>query len=130
TQKTNYRVVIPIKPIVFDILTKYNFLLPSTYEQKVNKYIKVVAQMCGIDSLIEIKENVGSKVTSKFIPKYQLIMTHTARRTGATLLYKFGVPTLDIMKITGHKTEKNLLNYIKINVEENVNRLRDNKIFK
>src|SRR5690606_25341464 len=54
TQKTNYRVVIPIKPIVFDILTKYNFLLPSTYEQKVNKYIKVVAQMCGIDSLIEI----------------------------------------------------------------------------
>ena len=130
TQKTGYRVVIPIKPIIFEILKKYNFTLPNTYEQKVNKYIKEVAEMCGINSLIEIKENIGSKVTSKFVPKYQLIMTHTARRTGATLLYKFGVPTLDIMKITGHKTEKNLLNYIKINVEENADRLKDNPFFR
>lgn len=129
TQKTGYRVVIPIKAIVLEILKKYNFTLPNTYEQKVNKYIKEVAEMCGIDSPIEIKENIGSKVTSKFVPKYQLIMTHTARRTGATLLYKFGVPTLDIMKITGHKTEKNLLNYIKINVEENADRLKDNPFF-
>lgn len=130
TQKTKYRVFIPIKPIIFNILQKYNFTLPATHGQKVNKNIKEVAQLCGIDSLVEIKENIGSKVRRKFVPKYQMIMTHTARRTGATLLYKSGVSTLDIMKITGHKTEKTFLNYIKINVEENANRLKDNPFFK
>ncbi len=69
--------------------------------------------MCGINTEIEVKTNEGSKIKLNFVPKYELIMTHTARRTGATLLYKNGVNTLDIMKITGHKTEKTLLNYIK-----------------
>lgn len=129
TLKTKQRVVIPVKPLVFDILKKYDYKLPKTYEQKINKNIKLIAQMCGINSEIEVKTNEGSKIKLKFVAKYELIMTHTARRTGATLLYKNGVNTLDIMKITGHKTEKTLLNYIKINSEENANRLKDNPFF-
>lgn len=86
--------------------------------------------MCVIDSEVEVMTNVGSKVKISFIPKYKLIMTHTARRTGATLLYSHGVRPYDIMKITGHKTEKTLLNYIKINSEENAVKLKDNPFFK
>ena len=34
-------------------------------------------------------------------------------------MYIAGIPTLSIMKITGHKTEKAFLKYIKISEEEN-----------
>ncbi len=129
TQKTKQRVIIPVKPLVIDILNKYNNQLPKSHEQKVNRYIKQIGEMCGIDSEVEVMTNVGSKVKISFIPKYKLIMTHTARRTGATLLYSHGVKPYDIMKITGHKTEKTLLNYIKINSEENAFKLKDNPFF-
>lgn len=130
TQKTKQRVIIPVKPLVIDILNKYNNQLPKSHEQKVNSYIKQIGEMCGIDSEVEVMTNVGSKVKISFIPKYKLIMTHTARRTGATLLYSHGVRPYDIMKITGHKTEKTLLNYIKINSEENALKLKDNPFFR
>ena len=52
------------------------------------------------------------------VPKYKLIKTHTARRTGCTLMYLAGIPTIDIMKVSGHKTEKEFLKYIKVGKKE------------
>lgn len=48
-----------------------------------------------------------------------MITTHTARRSFATNLFLDGVPAITIMKITGHKTEKAFLLYIKITPNEN-----------
>jgi integrase len=58
------------------------------------------------------------------IPKYDLITTHTARRSFATNLFLSGFPAISIMKITGHKTEKSFMKYIKISQEENANLLQ------
>lgn len=41
-----------------------------------------------------------------------------SRRTFATLAYKKGIPSLAIMAITGHKTEKSFLTYIKVSQQE------------
>jgi integrase len=41
--------------------------------------------------------------------------SHTARRSFATNLYLQGYPAIEIMKITGHKTESSFLKYIKVN---------------
>ena len=129
TKKTKYRVIIPVKPLVKNILEKYNNLLPKSYEQKINKYIKEIGRLAGIDDKVEVKTIRGANTIIEYIQKYKLIMTHTARRTGATLLYKAGVDTLSIMKITGHKTEKSLLKYIKISEEENAIKLMNNSFF-
>jgi hypothetical protein len=43
-----------------------------------------------------------------------LLTTHTARRSFATNEFLAGTPTLTIMAITGHKTEKAFLRYIKL----------------
>ena len=45
--------------------------------------------------------------------KWQQVHSHTARRTGATLMYLSGMEIFDIMKITGHCTPAMLKKYIK-----------------
>ena len=61
-------------------------------------------------------ENGGKKM--RLVDKCDLVKTHTARRSGATNIYLAGIPTIAIMKITGHKTEKEFMKYIKITEEQ------------
>ena len=61
--------------------------------------------MAEINDKIEVKESRGGKVEIKYFKKYELIGTHTARRTGATLMYLAGIPIYDIMRVTGHKSD-------------------------
>lgn len=117
-QKTREKVIIPIKPELLQILKKYNFSLPKTYEQKINANIKVIGERAGISDLTEIETMKGGLTVKTTVQKYKLIKTHTARRTGASLMYLAKIPSIDIMKMTGHKTEREFLNYIKITKEE------------
>ena len=57
-------------------------------------------------------------------PKYELVSSHVCRRSFATNLYG-KIDTLTIMKITGHKTEKQFLEYIKITPKEYAEKLKD-----
>ena len=52
------------------------------------------------------------------LEKWQLVSTHTARRSFATNMYLMGVPSITIMRITGHKTEKAFMRYIKLDEEQ------------
>ena len=51
--------------------------------------------------------------------------SHTARRTGATLMYLAGIDIYDIMKVTGHSSPKMLKKYIKADRLEVVRKLTD-----
>jgi len=53
------------------------------------------------------------------VPKYELVTSHTARRSFATNLYRRGLPASQIMLLTGHKTEGAFLRYIKVSKEDN-----------
>ena len=59
------------------------------------------------------------------IPKYKLTHSHTARRTGATLMYLSGMEIYDIMKVTGHSTPIMLKKYIKADQLEVVEKITD-----
>ena len=93
--------------------------MPKTNSQIVNEDIKLICRKAGITHKVEHKSNKGALVVTDLIEKFSLISTHTARRTGATLMYLEGLDTLSIMKITGHKTEKEFKKYIRVNEEEN-----------
>lgn len=122
-EKTDEKVTIPIKPELLQILKKWNYRLPKTYEQKVNKGIKLIAEKAKINELCEEESIVGGRKVTKSIPKHKLITSHTARRTGATLMYLAGIPTISAMKITGHRSEREFLRYIKVSTEENAQKL-------
>jgi integrase len=124
TTKTKEKVVIPIKPIVLDILNKYEGELPRAISnQKMNEYLKELGKHFGLDDKVIIKKTSGNNTLETVARKYELISTHTARRSFATNAYKEGVPSIAIMKITGHRSEKAFLKYIKISKEENAERL-------
>jgi len=127
--KTGEKVIIPIRSELNNILKKYNYNLPKTYEQKVNKGIKIICQLANITDIILV-ENIkgGEKIKTK-VPKYELVTTHTARRSGATNMYLAEIPTLSIMKITGHRTESSFLTYIKVTKQETAEKLSNHPYF-
>lgn len=86
---------------------------------------KTGAMAAGLTEKVEILTTVGGTPKREFVPKYKLIHTHTARRTGATLMYLSGMDIYDIMKITGHTSPATLKKYIRANELEVVDKIVD-----
>ncbi len=124
--KTGQKVVIPVHSVVKTILNKYHGSPPPMISnQRSNKYIKELCKMIPeLNQEISIKQQINGIAKTIAVPKYSLISTHTARRSFATNQYKAGVPSITIMAITGHKTEKVFLNYIKIKPDEHAQILK------
>jgi integrase len=129
TKKTGEKVIIPIHPYLLQILKKYNYNVPKTWEQKINQRIKIVGELAKIDENIPIESVKGGLKVQKTVKKYDLIKTHTARRSGATNMYLAGVNSIDIMKLTGHKTETSFMKYIKTGKEETADKLSKHPFF-
>ena len=56
--------------------------------------------------------------------KWELVSSHTGRRSGITNLYKTGIlDSREIMSISGHKSEQVYKGYIKISVSEQADRI-------
>ena len=120
TEKTTEKVTIPMHRYIKELYTKYEGKFPKMcYKSRFNEHLKELGRLAEINDEVIIKENRGGKVTSIKYKKYQLIKSHTARRSFATNLYLKGAPTISIMKLTGHTTEANFMKYIKVTREEN-----------
>lgn len=138
--KTDIPVSIAIHPHISEILKKRHGEFPRKItDQKFNNYIKKVAEKVGFTDMVEgsktcvvedekgkpILDEKGKKMHRKkkgIYHKYELVSSHICRRSFATNLYG-KLDTLTIMKITGHKTEKQFLEYIKITSKEHTEKL-------
>jgi hypothetical protein len=128
-QKTSERVVIPIRTELETILKKYDYTLPKTHEQKINEKIKDIGAEAKITEVVQYEENRGGLRVKLKAHKNERIKTHTARRSGCTNMYLAGIPILSIMKISGHKTEREFLKYIKITKDETAVNLSSHPYF-
>lgn len=131
TQKTGQKVSIPLHPIVKAIFKRYDGIPPKGMSnQKLNKYLKELCQLAElVEPTVLTKTKAGKRVQEVW-KKSDLITTHTARRSFATNAFKMGVPSLSIMLITGHRTEKSFMRYIKIQREENAVLMAQNPFFR
>ena len=123
TQKTDQWVTIPLLEPVRNIMSMYR-LSPNGFPKvgcslTMNKYLKQIGELAQLNDMVVKVRSKGKTRVEQRLPKYQLITTHTARRSFATNLFKKGVPSRIIMSITGHKSEKSFNSYIKINSDEN-----------
>ena len=124
-QKTNTKVTIPMHPVVKEILKKYNYKMPGLItNQRFNDYIKTACQEAKIDSLESFTRTVGGKLVTTTKPKYELVSSHTCRRSFCTNMYLRGFDTLMIRSISGHKTEKSFLKYIKVSQKEHAEMMK------
>lgn len=134
--KTGGKVYIPIvHEAVTQILNKYENCLPSGISnQKTNDYIKEVCKLAELNDKIlkhmtkggkpVVKTSNGWSTTSSGVEKWTLVTTHTARRSFATNMFKRNMPTVLIMKLTGHKKETEFLKYIKVDAQETLTLMR------
>lgn len=129
TSKTGASVIIPIHPVVRAILDSGFDLTDTVSDQRLNDQIKELCRLAGITDEVLVNRNVGGKNIEKTLPKYKLVSSHTGRRSFATNAYKSGVPTIAIMKITGHTKESTFLKYIKVSAEENAAILSNHPFF-
>lgn len=122
TQKTGKNVYIPVHPYVKEALERNRGQFPATglSISYFNRYMKMIAQKVGMTESISNIRKIGFNTVNETKPKYEMISSHTARRTFATIMYNSRMFSTDqIMMITGHTTEKSFFRYIRRNPEDN-----------
>lgn len=129
-RKVSGRVVVPLHWMVRKVLDRRGWDLPrSITNQVMNRYLKDVGKQAGIDGeVIKTRTEGGRKVTRTF-KKYELMTTHTARRSMATNMYLAGIPIITVSKLLGHANVKQTLDYIKISEIEVAMSLKDHPFF-
>jgi integrase len=118
--KTKTDVLCPITKEISEIMRlRHNNLPPNKLnEPDINENIKELGKSLGFTKKIKCEFTKGGKKVIEMIPKHDLIMTHTARRSFCTNMYLKKMPVFDIMLFSGHKTEKEFYKYIRIKGEE------------
>lgn len=113
-KKTSKKVIVPLRKKAAKILSKYDNHAPQIKNYDFNKVIKHLGQQANIDETVELEHKKGNrKVITKY-KKFELIGSHTCRRSFCTNAYLEGIDTQLIMKISGHKTEKAFKRYLKL----------------
>lgn len=95
-------------------------LFPKILVQDFNREIKVVLSKIGINDQVKVIKHIKGNNVETFVPKSQLVSSHTGRRTYITNCLLQGIRPHILMKTTGHKKIGTLLKY---------NRETDSNIF-
>lgn len=120
-KKTGGMVLIPCAKRVTDVLERNGGNAPCMHDVVFNRTIKEVCREVGLDEIIQAPESTRKKMgkePGEKIYKWEMVSSHTARRTGATMLYKSGLPIRVCRYLTGHTTDDTFLKYVKIDREE------------
>lgn len=117
-QKTGEKVNIPLHPKLkshlANIFNKYPEGLPSISNQKFNQYLKEICIKAKFERQHSWVTMTGKKKLPQTDFRYNLITSHTGRRTFCTLALKSGINPELIMKVTGHKTYDQFREYVKV----------------
>jgi len=128
--KTAKQVYIPLKSNVKKIMEKYDGNLPDYLHQNIiNKHLKSICESANISEPYQYTRTEGGVEVVHKKPKHKYISTHTARRSFCTNAFKEGIPVHDIMAISGHKTERIFLDYIKVDLLQNASRISEHAFF-
>jgi integrase len=106
------------KPVTIPLPQKARDILVTGFPRKIhlatfNKHLKALCKIAEINTPTIGRKSIGKgdKRPQGTYPKHELISSHVCRRTFATNYYAV-LPTPLLMRITGHSTEKMLLNYL------------------
>ena len=121
TVKTSDSLIIELNNHSKAILDKYkdvafedDKVLPVITNQKMNDYLKELAEMAGIDEPVRQTYYKGNECIDDVTPKYALLGTHAGRRTFICNALALGIPPQVVMKWTGHSDYKAMKPYIDI----------------
>ena len=117
-QKTGEKVSIPLHPKlkkhINHIFDKYPEGLPIISNQKFNEYLKEICKEAKFNNQHSWVTLSGKRKISQSDFRYNLITSHTGRRTFCTLALKAEINSEMIMKVTGHKKYDQFREYVKV----------------
>ena len=129
-QKTGEKVAIPLHPKLKKHLTKifekYPEGLPVISNQKFNEYLTEVCIKAGFDRKHSWYIQTGKQKIEQTDFRYNLISSHSGRRSFSTLALAAGINSETIMKVTGHKKYDQFRQYVKVD-DADVNEAFGNK---
>ena len=121
TVKTADSLIIELNNHSKTILDKYKDVhfendkaLPVISNQKMNDYLKELAQLSEIDEPVRETFYKGNERIDLVTPKYELLGTHAGRRTFICNALSLGIPAQVVMKWTGHSDYKAMKPYIDV----------------
>lgn len=130
-EKTGAKVVIPLHWTVQEILKKYRGHFPPVIsDQKMNDYIKEIAEDAGLTEQHFYSMTIGGKRMDFKPLEWEMISNHTARRSFITNLLKAGFSESEVMKLAGIKDSKTLQKYNKVTHEEVAAKVASSAYFK
>ena len=97
-----------------DVVFDHDKALPVITNQKMNEYLKELAELAGINEPIRQTYYKGNERIDEVTPKYALLGTHAGRRTFICNALALGIPPQVVMKWTGHSDYKAMKPYIDI----------------
>lgn len=124
SQKKKIKSIIPVdsNPKLKYLLEKYNWKLPKISQQKLRDYIKQGLQETKkLDYEIKKITYRGNEAIETVLKKWQMVGTHTARRTFITIALQDGWTYKEIMTVAGIKKVDTVIKYDKVN-SDNLNK--------
>lgn len=138
-QKTGKNITIPILDNKLkEIAEKYNYNLPNVSDVIINRYIKEICKELAND-VKSLQEELPTNLTMRerameeegritykrddlgrpLLPRWAMVRTHTARRTGITNLFISGkFTTLQMLAVSGHADLRTFREYIRLSDEQ------------
>lgn len=123
-RKVHKAVVIPMIDYVPEVLERYNYVLPKITSYKFNERLKELGKKAMLTQKVEIVRKKGATRVADVYEKWELISSHTCRRSFCTNMYLAGFPAEELMKISGHKTPAAFMRYIKVDGMQAADRLK------
>jgi integrase len=124
-RKVHKAVVIPMIDYVPDILKKYNYDLPKIPNYTFNERVKELGERAKLKQKIEVVRKKGKNREKKVFEKWEMISSHTCRRSFCTNMYLSGFPAEELMRISGHKSPAAFMRYIKVDNQQAAKRLKE-----
>lgn len=123
TEKTDTSLTIDLNSRSKAILSKYKYIegdlaLPVCSNQKTNQWIKECCFIAGLNEPVTHTYFKGSERVDVVKPKYEMVGTHTGRRTFICNALVMGISPEIVMKWTGHTSYKQMQPYIDVANEE------------
>lgn len=97
-----------------DVHFEHDKVLPVITNQKMNDYLKELAELAEINEPVRETYYKGNQRIDETMPKYALLGTHAGRRTFICNALSLGIPAQVVMKWTGHSDYKAMKPYIDI----------------
>lgn len=124
-RKVHKAVVIPMIDYVPDILKKYDYNLPKVTSYKFNERLKELGKKAKLKQKIEVVRKKGNVRVKEVHQKWEMMSSHTCRRSFCTNMYLSGFPAEELMRISGHKSPSAFMRYIKVDNMQSANRLKE-----